>query len=450
MEKKYQVFVSSTFEDLKEERATVITALLKAGYIPTCMEYFTATNKKQWDVIQEIIPQCDYYVVIVAGKYGSIEPESKISYTEKEYDLAMKSNVPVFAFLYKDIENLPNRMVEQDSIAKGNLNKFRKKLETNMADFWDNKDDLATKVLASLHKGTKSNPRIGWIRADNRVNLKEDYSFLNNVADIHIEHLQVTSFDEDPIIEKTIVSLQWGDILGEIGGKTTNPLTLQGFKDEISNLWEGIIESDVQLIINTFLSKGILEVGNSTVEGYGVQNYCIVTSTGYQVLAEYVAKKNEELSMRDHLMLIKIMNHFSARLMDNYLEKGPYYLSDDLLSSFESCKSIVSSSSFVFYGETLNAVWKPFYECWYEAMNHGEWYVYNRKGMYVFSGLECDLFVTEKDETNFNHLVDNCGKLQHCYVDFINYVKNTCKVNVEEYSTKFEQTLLETRRRFKL
>lgn len=42
MDKRYQVFVSSTYEDLREERGAVMQALLGLDCIPTGMESFPA------------------------------------------------------------------------------------------------------------------------------------------------------------------------------------------------------------------------------------------------------------------------------------------------------------------------------------------------------------------------------------------------------------------------
>ena len=44
MDKRYQVFVSSTFEDLQEERKEVMQALLELDCIPAGMELFPAAN----------------------------------------------------------------------------------------------------------------------------------------------------------------------------------------------------------------------------------------------------------------------------------------------------------------------------------------------------------------------------------------------------------------------
>jgi len=40
IEKRYQVFISSTFEDLQEERQEVMRALLELDCIPAGMELF--------------------------------------------------------------------------------------------------------------------------------------------------------------------------------------------------------------------------------------------------------------------------------------------------------------------------------------------------------------------------------------------------------------------------
>ena len=110
MDKKYQVFVSSTFIDLKEVRKKVIEILLMADCIPACMESFTATDAEQFDVIKKIIDLCDYYVLILGKRYGSISEATGISYTEMEYDYAVSKNIPVLVFaLDNSTTNSPDK-----------------------------------------------------------------------------------------------------------------------------------------------------------------------------------------------------------------------------------------------------------------------------------------------------------------------------------------------------
>jgi uncharacterized protein DUF4062 len=84
LRRKLQVFVSSTFTDLIEERQAAVAAILKAGHIPAGMELFIAGDKSQMQTIERWIDESDVYMLILGGRYGSVEPSSGISYTELE------------------------------------------------------------------------------------------------------------------------------------------------------------------------------------------------------------------------------------------------------------------------------------------------------------------------------------------------------------------------------
>lgn len=164
MDKKYQVFVSSTYEDLQDERKAVIEALLQMNCFPVGMEYFNAADDSQWDVITSLIDECDYYVLIVAGRYGSIDEATGISYTQKEYEYAIKQGVPTISFVHKDINQLPKGKVESETDALMKLDEFKKEISKKLWQAWDNKDSLASAVVLSLNKLIKTKPRTGWVR----------------------------------------------------------------------------------------------------------------------------------------------------------------------------------------------------------------------------------------------------------------------------------------------
>ena len=69
-------------------RQEVTHALLELDCIPSGMELFPAANEDQWSLIKRVIGDCDYYVLIIGGRYGSTDFEG-ISYTEKEYRYAL-------------------------------------------------------------------------------------------------------------------------------------------------------------------------------------------------------------------------------------------------------------------------------------------------------------------------------------------------------------------------
>jgi|GEM_PF-1357200 hypothetical protein len=99
MKKKLQVFISSTYEDMKEERQKAVEAILAAGHIPAGMELFASENAEQWTVIQRWIRESDVFLILLGGRYGSIEPTSQKSYTHREYEYAVEKKKPIVSVI---------------------------------------------------------------------------------------------------------------------------------------------------------------------------------------------------------------------------------------------------------------------------------------------------------------------------------------------------------------
>lgn len=171
MDKRYQVFVSSTFVDLVEERKEVTQAILECNCFPAGMELFPASNKKQWDIIRRVIDESDFYLLIIAGRYGSQgndDDGNRVSYTEMEFNYAIKTKKPIIALLHRNPDELPLKASEKNVANSKRLEKFREKAkEGRMVSFWDNKHELRTAVITSLHHVIDENSAMGWIRADN-------------------------------------------------------------------------------------------------------------------------------------------------------------------------------------------------------------------------------------------------------------------------------------------
>jgi hypothetical protein len=165
-EKRFQVFISSTFRDLINERQAVLKAILELDHMPAGMELFPASDEQAWGLIQDVINGSDYYVLLVGGRYGSLDEEG-ISYTEKEYDYARKTKKPVIPLLHKNPDNLPRDKTETNQEGWEKLESFRKKVESkHTCVYWESAEDLKAKVIVGLTANFKRHPAIGWIRAD--------------------------------------------------------------------------------------------------------------------------------------------------------------------------------------------------------------------------------------------------------------------------------------------
>lgn len=95
----WRIFVSSTKEDLVPYREAVESALTSMEHIPLGMEFFVSSPESPIDVCLSTVRRSQLYIVIVGMRYGSIEEGSGKSFTELEYDEAVKNNIPILAFI---------------------------------------------------------------------------------------------------------------------------------------------------------------------------------------------------------------------------------------------------------------------------------------------------------------------------------------------------------------
>jgi len=170
MDKRYQVFVSSTYADLKEERQHVIQALMEMDCIPAGMELFPAADEEQWTFIQKVIDDCDYYLLIIGGRYGSTTDDG-ISYTEKEFDYAVSNGLKVVALIHGKPDDIPFGKSEKDPVLREKLLAFKEKVMTGrLVKFWEKPTELPGLVALSLTKTIKMHPATGWVRASHVAN----------------------------------------------------------------------------------------------------------------------------------------------------------------------------------------------------------------------------------------------------------------------------------------
>jgi len=336
MEKRFQVFVSSTYADLREERREVIQALLNAKYIPAGMELFLASNDEQFKYIKKIIDDCDYYVLIVGGRYGSINPSSGICFTEQEYDYAIKKNIPVLAFLYTNPDNLPPD--KKDSNNYEMLNQFRAKVLSNnrLGKMWSTVPELVSSVLLSLNEYSSENPQLGWIRGgafDNTALLEQvnQLRIESEQKNITIENLKKKIKEEEMISglsfgndkytikgtrsygagrNSTTVShsimLTWDEIFSAIGPYLYSTKSYAGFTNDLQRALNSIIPSsdhyfhpddDAEQTIKIQLhTLKLIHVASTTLVNGGCAEGIILTEYGRKYLAQIKTQKKTNIS----------------------------------------------------------------------------------------------------------------------------------------------------------
>lgn len=170
---KYTVFVSSTQRDLVEEREQVASAILKMDHIPCGMEQFSATSGRGWEVITRTIDICDYYVLIVAGRYGSRFPGEAKSWTEKEYEYARSRSMNVLAFVRDEHSFSAANMDTAADDVRSRARFLSRIRDECLFETWTDAKDLVHRVSVALAKQiaesrSSDDGPPGWYRGDAR------------------------------------------------------------------------------------------------------------------------------------------------------------------------------------------------------------------------------------------------------------------------------------------
>jgi hypothetical protein len=275
MEKRYQVFVSSTFADLQEERSRVIQTVMELDCIPAGMELFPAADEEQLAFIKRVIDDCDYYIVIVGGRYGSTTADG-VSFTEKEYEYALERGLRVMAFLHQDPKALPMSKSEADSAGRERLEAFRQRLaEGRLVKFWSTAEALPGLVAMSLAKTIKTFPAQGWVRAS--AEPREE--LLAEIADLRRKNeAQAAKLRElQPALVPSLSDLASLDDSISISG--TNYIGQSGQRNRRKTTWTG--QLSWRVLFSTIAPYLMDSMAESSVETrLGEQLFALVEKKG--------------------------------------------------------------------------------------------------------------------------------------------------------------------------
>lgn len=190
--KKLQVFVSSTYDDLKVERQAAVSAILSAGHIPAGMELFTAGDESQMEVIKQWIDESDVFLLILGGRYGSLEPTSGKSYTHLEYEYALSKNKPLFACVITDgatdvrVRENGKAFIETEN--GGKLSEFRTLVLNKLCKLWEDAKDIKIAVAETLAHIARRDDLVGWVRANNQM---DSTQLLNEMSRLSQENAKL-------------------------------------------------------------------------------------------------------------------------------------------------------------------------------------------------------------------------------------------------------------------
>jgi uncharacterized protein DUF4062 len=154
-----KVYISSTYQDLIDYRASVDRALRRMGHDVIGMEQYVAEGSKPVERCKLDVRASDVYVVVVAWRYGYVpalttDPPDSRSITEIELDEAKGSGKPVLAFLLDPEAPWPPNRVDAMGASPSlgeDITRLRSRLGTEyLAGIFRTPDDLASQVAAAV------------------------------------------------------------------------------------------------------------------------------------------------------------------------------------------------------------------------------------------------------------------------------------------------------------
>lgn len=153
------IYLSSTYEDLKDYRRAVYEILRKAGHEVTGMEDYVSTDQRPVDKCLTDVERADIYVGLFAFRYGCVPPPDhqngqNLSNTELEYRHAETLGKPRLTFVAKDDVKIPLKHVDAmtgDGDRGERIKALREHLlRQRLNSLFSNQDELSALVLAAV------------------------------------------------------------------------------------------------------------------------------------------------------------------------------------------------------------------------------------------------------------------------------------------------------------
>jgi len=233
--KKFKIFLSSTYEDLKEYRDAAFNAIHSIGYYCEDMKNWPAYNQNGSVFSIEKVSQCDVFILILAHRYGSVDPKTHCSIVELEYNKAKELKIPILAFFLDENIPWPPKYIEWSN--KEKLNNLKKTITTDtVIKIFKSPYDLAAKVTQALVllKPDSSDIKFSTIKVDPNSNLTQ----------------------KPDIVVKIGSSIEENDLLFLVKRSKNNYIAnkLKRISQEFDKL-KDIIPNDLNLMFDSFLQS---------------------------------------------------------------------------------------------------------------------------------------------------------------------------------------------------
>lgn len=203
LDKRYQVFISTSGSEMQPERIILSQTLVGMGFFSWGLEQ---RNPLSTAFARRQIDDCDYVVILLGSQYGE-QSVSGVGYMHLEYIYAVTKQKPIIVFMHDDPASREPSLHDAKAELREKFNEFRKLLQNEVDQVFTYRSlrDLEMAVRLNMPQMLERYPVTGWVRPQNAQALHDEIDQLK--ARIAQMEAEAGKREPDPFLSLPKVSM---------------------------------------------------------------------------------------------------------------------------------------------------------------------------------------------------------------------------------------------------
>lgn len=202
LDKRYQVFITTSGKEMQPERMIVSQTLIGMGFFSWGLEQRTPVTTA---FARRQIDDCDYVLLLLGSQYGE-QSVSGISYMHLEYIYAVTKQKPIIVFMHADPDARAPELQEQSPALKQRFHDFRQQLqkEVEQVVYYKSPRELELAIRTHVPQMLERYPVVGWVRPQSIQAMQDEIDRLKS----QLQQLQKgQNTENDPFLSLPKINL---------------------------------------------------------------------------------------------------------------------------------------------------------------------------------------------------------------------------------------------------
>lgn len=178
LDKRYQVFITTSGKEMQPERMVVSQTLIGMGYFSWGLEQRTPLSTA---FARRQIDDCDYVLLLLGSQYGE-QSVSGVSYMHLEYIYAVTKQKPIIVLMHDNPESRDPSLQEAKPELRNRFYEFRQQLQKEVEQVISFKTlrELELAVRSYMPQMLERYPVMGWVRPQSIQSLQDEIDRLKS------------------------------------------------------------------------------------------------------------------------------------------------------------------------------------------------------------------------------------------------------------------------------